>query len=75
MTPPGASGLVAVTVANPGAAPAVKADAFTYVAIPRATDAPPGTAGRHAPESLRRTYSLRPQARNAAAESAVSSTP
>ncbi len=43
VTPPGASGLVAVTVANPGAAPAVKANAFTYVAIPRATDAPPGT--------------------------------
>ncbi len=43
VTPRGASGLVAVTVVNPGAAPAVKLDAFAYVAIPRASDVPPGT--------------------------------
>ncbi len=43
VTPPGDSGLVAVTVANPGAASAVKANGFAYVAIPRAADTPPGT--------------------------------
>ncbi len=43
LTPPGASGLVAVTVSNPGAAPAVQADAFTYVAIPRAEPPNHGT--------------------------------
>lgn len=36
ITPPGEPGLVAVTVANPGAAPAIRPDGFAYVAIPRA---------------------------------------
>ncbi len=43
VTPPGASGPVAVTVANPGAPPAVRADAFAYVAIPRAEPPDHGT--------------------------------
>ncbi len=39
ITPPGAAGLVAVTVTNPGAPPAVRPDGFAYVAIPRVAPA------------------------------------
>ncbi len=40
---PGGAGLVAVTVSNPGATPAVRPDAFAYVAIPRVEPPSHGT--------------------------------
>jgi glucose/arabinose dehydrogenase len=43
ITPPGELGLVVVTVANPGATPAVRPDGFAYVAIPRVVPPDHGT--------------------------------